>query len=323
MSDTFDADTERYAGDVRLAGSHDPPVALRGAEDVFVGPESVDGTLRLADAEYVFTDVPAPSGGASPDTPAVATEVTGDLEDGYVEDVAGDVVVSDVDDVFVAAGAADALNPAGAEQVFHDGAGTPTDSPDGYDVTVTGWNHSRDARDPRDGVAVRGAKNTVEVGEGKHDLTVYVVGWDNEVRIEGRDVDATVYFVGRDNRVSVGPYVSVTTAAESGFDNAVDSDPIPPEAVIETSKDEAHGEATFGRHRITWQEPAPDKDWCPHCGENADAVVARRQKDAFFLFGSAIRTYDSGGVSYECERCSRHIAGEVALSEEERKDALR
>ena len=328
MSDSWDAQTERYSGDVRLAGSHETPVGLRGAEDVFVGPQSVDGTLRLADAEYVFTDVAANGGDAenadaTGDRPAVATEVTGDLEDGYVEDVSGDVVVSGVGDTFVAADAATTLDPAGAEQVFHDDAATPTGSPEGYDVTVTGWQHSRDARDPRDGVSIRGAKNEVSVTEAKHDLTIYVVGWENEVRIEGRGIDATVFFVGRDNRVSVSPYVSVTTAAESGFDNVVESDPVPPEAVIQTSKDEAHSGKIFGRHRLTWQEPAPDKDWCPNCGENADAVIARRQKDAFFLLGATVRTYDEGGVSYECERCSRHVAGDVALSEDERTDALR
>ncbi|QLH81467.1 DUF3060 domain-containing protein [Halosimplex pelagicum] len=326
MSDTSDARTERYSGDVRLAGSHEAPVDLRGAADVFVGPDGVAGTLRLADAEYVYTDVVPPGdGGTDPaeSPPAVATEVTGDIEDGYVENADGDVVIRDVEDVFVASGAAEAVDPAGAEQVFHDGAATPTEDPAGYDVTVTGWDHTRDARDPRDGVSVRGAKNTVEVTEGKHDLTVYVVGWDNEVRIEGRGVDATVFFVGRDNRVSVGPYVSATTAAESGFDNVVDSDPVPPEAVVQTSKEEAHADATVGRHRITWQEPAPDKDWCPNCGEDADAVIARRQKDAFFLFGTAVRTYDDGGVSYECERCSRHVAGDVALDADERRDALR
>ena len=327
MSDTWDARTERYSGDVRLAGSHEVPVGLRGAEDVFVGSDAVDGTLRLADAEYVFTDVPADGtagdGEIAPDRPSVATEVTGDIEDGYVERVDGDVVTREVADVFVAADAADALDPAGAEQVFHDDAGTPTTDPSGYDVTVIGWDHSRDARDPRDGVSVRGAKNDVTVTEGKHDLTVYVVGWDNEVRIEGRDIDATVYFVGRDNRVSVGPYVSVTTAAESGFDNAVESDPVPPEAVVQTTKDEAHSGKIVGRHRVTWQEPATDKDWCPNCGEDADAVVARRQRDAFFLLGTPVRTYDDGGVSYECERCSRHVAGDVRLSEAERKEALR
>ncbi|MFC7197372.1 hypothetical protein ACFQL4_26565 [Halosimplex aquaticum] len=155
MSDTWDARTEEYSGDVRLAGSHEAPVGLRGAEDVFVGPDAVAGTLRLADVEYVFTDVPDGDSDSTAAGDGVATEVTGDLEDGYVEDVDGDVVVSGVEDVFVAYDAAETLDAAGAEQVFHDDAAAPTGSPDGYDVTVTGWNHSRDARDP--GTACRSA----------------------------------------------------------------------------------------------------------------------------------------------------------------------
>ncbi|MFB6152432.1 MAG: hypothetical protein ABEJ40_11565 [Haloarculaceae archaeon] len=327
MTANWDAPTEDYSGDVRLSGRHEPPVGLRDTEDVFVGPGAVDGTLRLDDAEYAFTDVPVDGDGEdaaerSAGDVSVGTAVVGD-EDGYVEDVDGDVVLRGVEDVFVAAGAAGALDATGAEQVFHDGAATPTDSPAAYDVTLTGWNHSREARDPRDGVSIRGAKNEVRVTEASHDLTVYVVGWDNEVRIEGRDADVTVFFVGRDNRVTVGPYLSVTKAAESGFDNAVEAEPLPPEAVIQTSKDEAFADATIGRHKVTWQEPAKDKDWCPNCGTEADAIVERRQKDAFFLFRVPVRTYDDGGVSYECEECSPHAVGDVALSEAERESALR
>jgi len=319
MADEWDAPTERYSGDVRLAGGHETPVGLRGAEDVYVGTDAVAGTLRLEDAEYVFTDVPA---GDAPDEASVATDVAGDLEDGYVENVDGDVAIRDVQDVFVEYGGADRIDATGAEQVFYDDRAAPTAAPDDYEVRLTGWNHSREARDPRDGVAVRGAKNTVTVREASHDLTVYVTGWDNEVRVEGRRADVTVFFVGRDNRVTVGPYLSATTAAESGFDNALQADPLPPEAVIQTSKGEAFGDATFGRHKVTWQEPAGGKDWCPNCGSEADAVVARRQKDAFFLLGTPVRTYDGGGVSYECEQCSPH-AVDPTLSEDERKDALR
>ena len=323
MTGNWDAPTEEYSGDVRLAGSHETPVGLRGAGDVFVGADGVDGTLRIHDAEYVFTDVAA---NGEADDESVASVVTGSLEDGYVEDADGDVAVADVEDVFVEYGGADALDATGAEQVFYDDTAAPTGSPDDYEVTVTGWNHSREARDPRDGVSVRGAKNEVSVSGARHDLTVYVTGWENEVRIEGRDMDVTVYFVGRDNRVSVGPYVSVTTGAESGFDNVVESDPLPPEAVIQTSKDEAFSDAFVGRHRVTWQEPAADKEWCPNCGESADAIIERRQTDAFFLFKVPVRTYDDGGTAYECENCSPHAVGRVGrvgLSEDERKDALR
>ncbi|WP_136688935.1 hypothetical protein [Halorhabdus amylolytica] len=315
----WNAPTDRQSGDVRLSGERQTPVGLGATEDVFVAPGSIDGTLHVEDAEYVFTDVPA-NGTAS--DPTVRKAITGDLEDGYVEDVPGDVVLRNVEDVFVAHEAANALDASGAEQVFHDDGTAPTAVPDGFDVTLSGWQHARETRDPRNGILIRGAKNDVHVTEASRDLTVYIIGWDNEVRIEGHDGDVTVFFVGRDNEVRVGPYLSASTAAESGYDNRVAVDPIPPEAVIETSKDEAFDHATIGRHKLTWQEPT-DKEWCPNCGSEADAVVKRRQKDAFFVFSVAIRSYDDGGVSYECEHCSPHAVGPVSLSEDERRNVLR
>lgn len=318
MTGDRDATTD-LSGDVRLTGRHDPPVRLRETEDVYVGTGAVDGTLRLDDVEYVFTDVAT---GDSEDDVTAATELTGDLEDGYVEDVDGDVVLTGAEDVFVEHDAAETVDDIGAEQVFRDDAAAPTKPPDDYEVRVTGWDHAREARDPRDGVSVRGAKNEIAIREASHDLTVYVTGWDNEIRVEGRDADVTVFFVGRDNHVSVGPYLSVTTAAESGFDNVVESDPLPPEAVIQTSKDEAFADAFIGRHKVTWQEAAPDRDWCPNCGSDADALIERRQKDAFFIFGVPVRTYDDGGVSYECEQCTPHAVGGVSLPEAERRDVL-
>lgn len=325
MSDQLTGASEEFSGDVRLDGGHDPPVGLRGAEDVYVGTGAVDGALSVVDPEYVFTDCPVDWDAASPASEDVETSIAGaDLEDGYVEDVGGDVVASDACDVFVEWNGATDLAVAGAEQVFRDDAAAPTLSADQYDLALSGWNHSRSVRDPRTGISVTGAKNEVTLTEATQDLTVYVTGWENEVRIEGRGVEATVYFVGRDNEVSVGPYVSTTTAAESGFDNAVRSDPLPPEAVVQTTKEEAFGEVTFGRRKVTWQEPAEGEEWCPNCGEQSDAIVVRKRRDAVFLLGTPIWTYDEGGKSYECEACCRHaVGGGVALSEQERKDVLR
>jgi hypothetical protein len=320
MGDDWSAPTDEFSGDVRLQ-HRDETIGLRGAEDVYVSGDAVDGELAFLDAEYVFTDVGV-EGSPSVDGSDVETTVSGDLEDGYVDDVADDVVITGIEDAFVQYGGAESVTAGGVEQVFHDDSAAPTKPPDQYEVTVDGWNHSREATDPRDGVSVVGAKNEVTVTEARHDLTVYVVGWDNEVRIEGRDADVTVFFVGRDNTVSTGPYLSQSLAAESGFDNTVDADPLPPEAVIQTSKSEAHSDAVLGRHKLTWQEPAPDKEWCPNCGTSADAVIARKQRDALFLFKIPVRTYDDGGVSYECEHCSRHAPDHVSLSEAERRDAL-
>ncbi|WP_254521980.1 hypothetical protein [Natrinema caseinilyticum] len=315
-----DAVRREVSGDVRVGGSETAPVELRGAEDVYVRAESVAGKLTIFDPEHVFTDVPP---GAEPaDSDGVRTVLTGDLDDGYVDAADGDVFVTDAEDVFVEHGAVETVSAVGAEQVFHDDAASPTRSPDDYEISVSGWQRNRSVRDPRGGVSVRGATNELTVTDARHDLTVYVAGWGNEVRIEGQAVEVTVYFVGRDNRVSVGPYVTATTGAESGFDNELESDPLPPEALVERTEAEAYRGAFFGRHKVTYQEPAPGKEWCPNCGETADAVVARKQRDAFFLFGKPVRTYDSGDGAFECEHCTAFAIGPVELTPAERKRIL-
>ncbi|SEQ85255.1 hypothetical protein [Natrinema salaciae] len=320
MSGNENAVRREFTGDVRVGGEETEPVELRGAEDVYVSAEAVSGRLTLSDPEHVFTDVP--TGDEPLDSDAVRTVLTGDLDDGYVDRVDGDVLVTGAEDVFVEYGAAETLSTVGAEQVFHDDAAAPTRSPEDYEVSVSGWQRTRDVRDPRDGVSIRGGRNELTVTDARHDLTVYVAGWGNEIRIEGQAVEVTVYFVGRDNRVSVGPYVTATTGAESGFDNDLESDPLPPEALVEQTEAEAYEGNLFGRHKVTYQEPASDREWCPNCGESADAVITRKQRDAFFLFGKPIRTYDSGDGAFECEHCTPVAVGPVELSPEERKRIL-
>ncbi len=206
----------RVSGDARVAEA-DGPVGLGVPEDVFVHGDAVDGDLYVRDGEYVFTDVPtdhdaSADDDASADTdasagtsPAVQTAIEGS-EDGYVERAGGDVVV-DSEDVFVHHAGADRVDASGAEQVFADDTAQPTKPPAEYEVTVSGWQHEREARDPRDGVSVVGARNEIVVRELDHDATVYVVGWGNDVRVEGRDAEVSVFFVGRDNTVTVGPFL--------------------------------------------------------------------------------------------------------------------
>lgn len=311
-------DPKRVSGDARLDG-HAGTVGLSVAEDVFVHGDAVTGELVVDDAEYVYTDVPAARSG-QPDDRTVETAVAGE-EDGYVQRVDGDLVVRGAADVFVADAGAATLSAPGAERVFHDDEAAPTKPPDDYEVRVAGWRQTETARDPRDGVAVVGARNEVTVEQAAHDLTVYVVGWGNEVTVEGTDADVTVFFVGRDNRVSVGPYLEATTAADGGTDNELHREPIPPEALIETAESEAKSGLLFGRHRLTWQAPT-DEEWCPNCGADADTVIVRRQSDAFYLFGVPVWTFDEGGAAYECEECTT-VVGRVSLSESERRAALR
>ncbi|PCR92275.1 hypothetical protein [Natrinema ejinorense] len=320
MTGNENAVRRELSGDVRVGEGETAPVELRGAEDVYVSAESVSGRLTIHDPEYVFTDVPA--GDEPADSDDARTVLTGDLDDGYVDGVDGDVHVTGAEDVFVEHGAAETLSTIGAEQVFYDDAAAPTRSPEDYGVSVSGWRQTRDVRDPRDGVSIRGAKNELTVTDARHDLTLYVAGWGNEVRIEGQAVDVTVYFVGRDNRVSVGPYVTATTGAESGYDNDLESDPLPPEALVEQTEAEAYEGNLFGRHKVTYQEPASGKEWCPNCGETADAVITRKQRDAFFLLGKPIHTYDSGDGAFECEHCTAVAVGPVELTPAERKRIL-
>lgn len=307
--------TERYSGDVHL--QRDDSVALRGAEDVYVHPEAVDGRLDVRDPEYVYVD--ATDHGTASASPK--TTVTGDLEDGYVESVAGDVAIAEAEDVFVAGDAAEDLAIRGAEQVFQpDGEGV---DPTACDRQVSGWSQDRSFEGGAD-LAVVGAKNCVETTgiDAPDDPTrLYIVGWSNELRLEGRGT-VQIQFVGRDNRVSLGPYLTAERVGTAGHENVIDRDPIPPEALIETSKSDAYGAATLGRHRVTWQEPAPDEDHCPNCGADTETVIARRQRDAYFLFGVPIWTVDDGGRSFECPECSRLGAAGASLSEDERRSLL-
>lgn len=312
---------DHYSGDVTVHSERETPVELAGPEDVFVKPSSVDEHLQLRDVEYVYTGPPA-DGDVDPDTPA--QRYRGDIDDGYIErdGVAGSAIVANAEDVYVAHGAVGGqIDVDGVEQVFHDGQ-MPARPPQATDTTVTGWQHSRTIDDPAAGVVLTGAGNDVTITDVPDDLTLYLVGYGHEVRLEGGPAATSVHVVGRDNRVSAGPYVDVTIEGESGHDNAVESDPVPVEDVIETSKSEAFDSVTFGRARVTYQIPAADEQWCPNCGTEADAVVERHSRDAFFLFGVPLYTFEEGGESYNCEFCVT-LPADTRLTESERRDILR
>jgi hypothetical protein len=310
-----------YDGDVTLTGHEDAPVALRDPEDVFLRTDSVDGDLEVRNAEYVFSH--QPTGEATLGDPE--TVVSGDLGDGYAEPdgVTGDAVVAGAEDVFVAAGTASGdLAVVAPENVYSEDMDAPRD-PDDYDVSLTGWKQSGTASDPDTGVRVSGAHHDVTVEKARTDLDVYVVGRDHEIEVTGRGASVSVYLLGYDNTVTLGPYLSGEVVADTGFDNEVVEEPYPVEELIETSKDEAFDRAGFGRRKVTYQVPAEADDWCPNCGEPADAIVARHHMEAFFVFGHPLKTYDqSTNPAKECEHCSRS-AFDASLSERERKDVLK
>lgn len=310
-----------YSGDVTLHSERDTPVKLVDPEDVFVRSDSVAEHLRLQDVEYVFTAQPVES---RADVPTPSKRYHGDIEDGYLDrdGVYGSAIVASAEDVFVAPGAvAGRIDADGAEQVFHDGQ-TPQRLPRADDASIVGWQRSRSITDPPGGIALAGIGHDVTVTDPPDRLTLYLTGHDHEVRIEGGPSHLTVHVVGRDNTVSVGPYVEATIETESGFENDIERDPVPVADVIETSKKDAFGEVTFGRARVTYQTPAPDEQWCPNCGTEADAVVERHQRDALFLFGICLYTFDDGGLSYNCESCST-LSDDTQLSAGERRTLLR
>ncbi|RDI69792.1 hypothetical protein [Halopelagius longus] len=314
-------DTTTYDGDVTLNGSERPPVELLDPADVFVTTNSVGGDFAVRNAEYVFThqsiDVERPD-----ERGDAETTIGGSLEDGYVEQVDGDVVVTDAEDVFVAAEAAEGeFSAPGAENVYADDV-SPTASPEEYDVSTVGWRQSATATDPTTGVYAVGMDHEIELTKARRNLELYLVGHGHDVRVEGRDADVTVHFVGYDNTVRVGPYLSADVASETGFDNEIDAAPYPAEDLVEMSRSEAYSNAGFGRRKVTFQEPTDDEEWCPNCGQAADAVIERHQMEAFFLFGYPVWTYDrSTNPACECEHCSPN-AVHAELSPEERRSVL-
>ncbi|MFC7078756.1 hypothetical protein [Halorussus caseinilyticus] len=316
-----DHTAETYDGDVTLTGHEDAPVEVRDPEDVYLRTGSVEGDLELRNPEYVFTH--QPTGDADVGDPE--TVVRGNLEDGYAEPggVTGDAIVADAEDVFVSAETSGGdLSVVGPENVYADDVALPRD-PDDYDVSLTGWKQSGSASDPDAGVRVAGADHEVSVEKARTDLDVYVVGRDHEIEITGRSASVSVYLLGYDNTVRVGAYLDSEVVADTGFDNEVISEPYPVEDLIETSKDEAFDRAGFGRRKVTYQVPAEGDDWCPNCGEPADAIVERHQMEALFVFGRPVKTYDrSTNPAKECEHCSRS-AFDASLTERERKDVLK
>lgn len=323
MTDTHDwnATEVSYSGDVTVDGGETAPVGVAGLEDCYVEAGAVTGDLRVLDAEYVYTAEPTGDAGAVDP----ATELTGDLEDGYLRSsgVDGDAVLADVEDVFVAPAAVEGdLELVGAENVFRPGDETTRRDPSTFDLTVAGWQRSTERSDPSTGLTVLGARNDVTVTDVPDGFEVLVVGWQNEVRVEGSASDVRVSFVGHDNHVGTGPFVDAERGGVAGGDNALERDDYPVERLIETTKSEAFGRVTLGRSKVTYQEPAPDEEWCPNCGAEASAVVARRQRDSLFVLGYPVFDYEVGAASYECEQCSPRAGPDVKLSAEERKEVL-
>lgn len=312
-----------YSGDITLNGDQQAPVKIDDPENVHIKSGAVDGDLKVLNAEYVYTNTPA---GGETDIGAVETEISGTIEDSYIESggTAGDVIIADAEDVFIEHNAVSGeLQIIGDEQRFHDESETQPHSRTQYDDDVTGWERSLTVTNPQTGVAVTGGQNTARIQDAEREFELYLTGWNNSVRINGYGSTVRLHVVGSENTVAVSAYTDVTVATESGHDNTVTVDDFPVEDLIETSKSTAYKEAFVGRKKVTYQVPAMGEDYCPGCGSNADAIIRRHQEDAFFLFGYPIYQFEAGSRAYECQECSRNAHRDVRLSESERKDLFK
>ena len=311
-----------YSGDIMLNGDEQPPVKIVDPENVHVKSGAVDGDLKVLNAEYVYTNTPA---GDTVNIGAIETEISGTIEDGYLESngVSGDVVIVDAEDVFIEHDAVGGnLQIIGDEQRFQEESDTAPLPREQYDDGVTGWNRELSVTEPDTGVSVTGGRNSVRIENTEAEFELYLTGWNNSVRVDGYG-SLRLHFVGSNNTVEVSSYTDVTVATESGHDNTVSVDDFPVEDLIKTSQSAAYREAFMGRKKITYQVPAMNEDYCPGCGATADAVIERHQEDAFFVFGYPIYQFEAGSGSYECEECSTNAHPDVRLSESERKYLLK
>lgn len=307
-----------YSGDVTLTGDEQPPVEVSDPENVYVLRNSIAGNLKVTNAEYVYTAIPA---GDKAELQQTETTIGGSLEDSYVEPggVEGDLLVKDAEDVFIEPGAVDGdLQIIGDEQRFHESLDSQPTPYEHYDDSIHGWDRSLSITDPDAGVAVVGSNNKVTISEARTDFELFVTGWNNEIRINGQHSTVRLHFVGAENAIETNPYTDVTIETEAGHANTVTKDSFPVEDLIQTSKSKAYNEAFIGRKKITYQSPAMDESHCPSCGATADAVIERHREDAFFLFGYPIYHFEAKGGVYACEECSRHAHPDVRLTEEER-----
>ncbi|PSQ45838.1 hypothetical protein BRD17_00520 [Halobacteriales archaeon SW_7_68_16] len=293
----YDWDAGRsVTGDVSLTGGEATPVGVRGTEDCFVPTGSVDGDLRIVDAEYVYTH--RAIGDAAVER--LATSLTGAIEDTYAEEVDGDVVVADAEDVYVGVDAvAGDVGVLGAERVFGPAATGPG-VPPGRLRSIVGWDREERVTDVDRGLHVAGGRCSLAIESLTGTIEAYVLGHHNEVRIEGRG-DVDIHVVGAENEVSVGPYVDATLETAVGRDNDLRSDSYPVEDLISETRSEVT--PFLGRSKVTWQEPAGESP-CPSCGTDTTAVIERRRMDALFVFGYPLRVYESGS-RHECVACTR------------------
>jgi len=318
--------TVNVENDVTITGDEEPPISLQHAENVYIESGAVIGDLLIENAEYIFSNEKTGDSVSfeSPNT-TLTNEVPSRIDDGYIrtDGVTGDLKISNVEDVFIEANAVSGnIQIIGEEQRFHDQSDIEPPHADGYDKYITGWNHTQTVTNPKTGVKIFGGKNTVNIeipyGTNAH---IYITGWNNTINISGKG-NATLHVIGSENTINLNGYISKTIATKSDINTTITTISIPAEDFIETTKSEAFNKASFGRNKVTYQEPSTKHEKCPSCKEETESIIERHQLDAFFIFGHPIWTFEPSTPSHECENCT-DIKPDVNLTADERENLLK
>lgn len=311
----------RQTGDVILDGTATAPVQIDGAENIHVQESSVNGDLLLVDVEFVFTGQDTDTDAPDVDVESITeTKFYGpELEDAYIRNTKGDVIITNAEDVFIEPNAVSGdIRVIGAEQQFHHDV--PQTSHSTATESAVGWKQNIVTERPQDDVVALGSKCTVNVSNIRDHADVYVTGWENDVTLTGRG-EATVYLIGSNTNLEIGGLLDADVR-KIGVDNAVVKQDFPVEELIDQRKSEAFSEAGFGKETVMYQEPMPTEDGtCPVCQANADAIVKRTSLEAYFLFGHPVYQVDQSSFN-ECEECAEVKTTDVELTEADRQQIL-
>lgn len=291
-------------------------VYIDEAENIHIKKDSIGENLIIKDAGFVYTGQRT-SEYESSDTDVNDSGIRysgSDMEDVYVENVESSLVIEGADDVFIEPDSVSGkIINVGSENVFQGDVG----SPDRETVTesVFGWDNVAEVKQPEEQVIVLGSKCDVTISNVRDEVTVYVTGWHNDVRVAGRG-SVHLNVVGSKNKLSCGGLINVDLS-DVGKDNVANQDPFPADELIDKRREEAYTDASFGKDTVTYQRELKSKDECPVCTSKSDAIVETTTETCFFLFGQPVHKYDKVANYTSCERCTEGNIPDVSLDDED------
>ena len=193
---------------------------------------------------------------------------------------------------------------------------------DDYDQVVTGERKSVDAGEVETGVAIVGERTSTTMVPAADLIEVYVGGDRNSVVVRGSDEEVALSLVGSNNSVTVGTRMSVRTERDEGVANSLsrrefETDDGPD--LVRRSEREAYASlGLFGVETITFQSEAEEQERCQFCGREARSIVHRHERKVLTVLGLNV-TLEKGGVSDECEHCTRYVPdSDLEFTDEER-----